>query len=144
MLGNLSKGIVPFKVADALTDGKDLAAAESSTAINCSGYDRLMVIYRTGANVANGAKITIYVKEADAADGQFEEIDGSKLIHTAGASGETNMFHIVDVKLGKPFVKVGYQRETQNSDAIAVWGFLYDGKKLPVDAPAEVKSITVV
>jgi hypothetical protein len=103
MLGILSNQIVPFKIADLVAAGVDDAIVEGAE-LDCNGFDRLMVIVKTGATATAAGLIKTYVENCAATGGTFEEDTTASVTHTMGAA-DTHKFFILDARLLKRYNK---------------------------------------
>lgn len=144
MLGQLIKQVAYVRWLDTLkTAGVD-ATAVSTDAIDCSGYDRILATLEVGATVTQAGTIKFKIQECDTADGEFTDLAGATIgTHTHGASGEVKKSYIIDAALNKRYIKIVYQRETQNSTIDAGIYMLYNNKKIPITAPAGIKELVV-
>ncbi len=142
MLGNLGDSINVFKITDAIVAGQDGGLVESS-AIDCAGYDRMLVILRVGATATNLGVLDFYLEDCLTSGGTYAKMEDTAIAHTFGASGETNKYHIIDQRLSKRYAKVAYQRKTQDSAFIHCTAILYNGKRLPEATPDEVKTLKI-
>ena len=145
MLGNLIKQVDFQRWLDTLvTAGVDAAIVESS-AIDCSGYDRILVTLDIGATATQAGTVKFYLEDCDTADGTFAALTGATIgTHTHGASGEAKKTYVIDSKLSKRFVKVVYQRAVENSTIDSGILMLYNGKEVPVAQNADVKELVVI
>lgn len=144
MLGNLIKQVDFQRWLDTLvTAGVDAAIVESS-AIDCAGYDRILVTLDVGATATQAGTIKFYLEECDTSDGTYAALSGATIgTHTHGALGEAKKTYIIDSKLSKRFVKVVYQRAAQNSTIDSGILMLYNGKEVPVTQNSDVKELVV-
>ena len=145
MLGNLIKQVDFQRWLDTLvTAGVDAAIVESS-AIDCSGYDRILVTLDIGATATQAGTIKFYLEECDTSGGTYSALSGATIgTHTHGASGEAKKTYVIDSKLSKRFVKVVYQRAVENSTIDSGILMLYNGKEVPVAQNADVKELVVI
>ncbi len=144
MLGQLIKQVNFQRWIDTLvTAGVDAALVESS-AIDCSGYDRMLVTMDVGATATQAGTIKFYLEECDTSGGTYAALSGATIgTHTHGASGEAKKTYIIDAKLNKRYVKIAYQRETQNSTIDSGIYMLYNNKMVPEAQSADVKEQVV-
>lgn len=144
MLGNLSSQVDFQRWLDTLvTAGVDGAIVESA-AVDCNGFDRILVTLDVGATATKNGTIKFYLEECATAAGSYTALSGATIgTHTHGASGETKKTYIIDAKLNYRYIKVVYQRETQNSTIDSGILMLYNGKKVPVAQNADVKELVV-
>ena len=145
MLGNLIKQVDFQRWLDTLvTAGVDAAIVESS-AIDCSGYDRILVTLDIGGTATQAGTIKFYLEECDTSGGTYSALSGATIgTHTHGASGEAKKTYVIDSKLSKRFVKVVYQRAVENSTIDSGILMLYNGKEVPVAQNADVKELVVI
>ena len=145
MLGNLIKQVDFQHWLDTLvTAGVDAAIVESS-AIDCSGYDRILVTLDIGGTATQAGTIKFYLEECDTSGGTYSALSGATIgTHTHGASGEAKKTYVIDSKLSKRFVKVVYQRAVENSTIDSGILMLYNGKEVPVAQNADVKELVVI
>ena len=137
---NLCETKKTIKIINSVSTGTDVAAV-SSSAIDCSAANRVCLELILGA-ATNAGKITYSISECATSDGTFEDIE--EVVHTFGASDEADHIHQLDVPITKRYVKVNYQRETQNSEIDSAILSLYDLKKVPSELDATVKVRTLV
>jgi len=144
MLGNLIKQVDFQRWLDTLvTAGVDAAIVESA-AVDCAGYDRILVTLDIGATATQAGTIKFYLEECDTSDGTYTALTGASIgTHTHGATGEAKKTYIIDSKLSKRYVKVVYQRAVQNSTIDSGILMLYNGKEVPVAQNADVKELVV-
>lgn len=144
MLGQLIKQVNFQRWIDTLvTAGVDAALVESA-AIDCSGYDRMLVTMDVGATATQNGTIKFYLEECDTSGGTYAALAGATIgTHTHGASGEAKKTYIIDAKLNKRYVKIAYQRETQNSTIDSGIYMLYNNKMVPEAQSADVKELVV-
>jgi hypothetical protein len=145
MIGNLSKE-VDFQrwCAAVVTAGTDVGIVESA-AIDCAGYDRIMVTLDIGATAAQNGTVKFYLEECASSAGVYAALTGATIgTHTHTGSGETAKTYIIDAKLNLRYIKVVYQRETQNTIFNSGIALLYNNKKLPIAQNAVVKELIVV
>ena len=145
MLGNLSKQVLHVRWLNTLvTTGVD-ADNVASGAIDCAGYDRIMVTLEVGATAGNTGTLKFFLTDCDTAAGDFAAMTGATIgTHTFGASGEAKKTHIIDTKLSKRYLKINYQREGQNTTIDGGVYMLYNAKQVPITADASVKKLVVV
>ncbi len=144
MLGNLIKQVDFQRWLDTLvTAGVDGAIVESA-AVDCNGFDRILVTLDVGATATTNGTIKFYLEECATSSGTFTALSGATIgTHKHGASGEAKKTYVIDAKLNLRYVKVVYQRETQNSTIDSGILMLYNGKKVPVAQNADVKELVV-
>ena len=142
MLGNLANQVRPIKIADAVAAGVDAAVVDSA-AIDCSGFDRLLVVLRVGATAVENGVVALSVVDCDTSGGTYAAITGAAISHINGGSGETNQFYLLDTKLVKKYAKVRYQRTVQNTAFIAATAYLYNSKKVPVAVASDIQELTI-
>lgn len=144
MLGNLSKQVDFQRWLDTLvTAGVDGAIVESA-AVDCNGFDRILVTLDVGATATQAGTIKFYLEECATAAGSYTALSGATIgTHTHGASDEAKKTYVIDAKLNLRYVKVVYQREKQNSTIDSGILMLYNGKKVPVAQNADVKELVV-
>lgn len=144
MLGQLSKQIdIQRWLAAIVAAGTDVAIVESA-AIDCAGYDRIMVTLDIGATATQNGTVKFYLEECATSTGSYAAMTGATIgTHTHGASDETAQTYVIDAKLNLRYVKVVYQRETQNTAFCSGLALLYNGKKVPVAQNAVVKELVV-
>lgn len=144
MIGNLSKEI-DFQrwLAALVAAGTDIALVESS-AIDCAGYDRIMVTLDIGPTATQNGTVKFYLEECATSGGSYTALSGATIgTHTHGASDEAAQTYVIDAKLNLRYIKVAYQRETQNTAFNSGLALLYNNKKLPVAQNAVVKELIV-
>ncbi len=147
MLGQLSRNCKTDFWRNALvTAGTDVANV-ASTAIDCSGYDRIRVLLFVGATAVENGTVKFFLSDNTASTGTFTAITGATIgTHTHGDSGETGKIYEIDAKLnpGRNYVVVNYQRETQNTAFLGGIYELYNGKKVPITKAANIKESAVI
>jgi hypothetical protein len=144
MLGQLIKQVQFQRWIDTLvTAGVDASLVESSV-IDCAGYDRMLVTMDVGATATQNGTIKFYLEECATSDGTYAALSGATIgTHTHGASGEAKKTYIIDAKLSKRYVKIAYQRETQNSTIDSGIYLLYNNKMVPEAQTTDVKELVV-
>ena len=144
MLGQLIKQVSLNRWLDTLkTAGVDAALAESS-AIDCCGYDRMLVTLDVGATATQNGTIQFFLEECDTATGTFTALDGATIgTHKHGATGDAKKTYVIDAKLNKRYVKIAYQREAQNSTLDSGIYMLYNNKSIPAEQTSSVKELAV-
>lgn len=147
MLGQLSKQTyTDFWLSALVAAGTDVATVES-TAIDCTGYDRIRVFLMVGATATQNGTVKFFLEECATSGGTYTALSGATIgTHTHGASGETAKIYEIDVFVNsaKPYIKVAYQRETQNTAFLCGTYSLYNGKMLPITKAANVKEQVVL
>ncbi|HOQ61978.1 MAG TPA: hypothetical protein PKZ08_15235 [Vicinamibacterales bacterium] len=129
-----------------VTAGVDGAAVDSA-AIDCRGFDRILVTLDVGATATKNGTLKFLLVDCDTSGGTYAAITGATIgTHTFGASGEAKKTHVIDCAVvpTRPFIKVRYQRETQNSTIDNGYYLLYNGKRLPEAQPTDIKNQVVV
>lgn len=146
MLGQLTKQLsTDFWLSALVVAGVD-GANVASNAIDCSGYDRIRVLLLVGATAVENGTVKFFLSDSTSSGGDYVALSGATIgTHTHGASGETAKIYELDIKLapGRNFIKVNYQRETQNTAFLGGIYELYNGKKVPVTKAANVKEQAV-
>lgn len=147
MLGQLCKQIyTDFWLSALVAAGTDVSAVES-TAIDCRGYDRIRALLKIGATATQNGTVKFFLEESDALAGSYTAMSGATIgTHTHGASGETAKIYEIDVPLnsGKPFIKIAYQRETQNTAFLCGVYNLYNTKIVPITKSSTIKEQVVL
>jgi hypothetical protein len=147
MLGQLTKQMYTDYWLSALVaagvDGSEVEAAE----IDCRGYDRIRVLLCVGATATQNGTVKFYIKESATSGGTFTASTTKTIgTHTHGASAETAKIYELDVpvNIDKPFVKIAYQRETQNTAFLCGMYSLYNGKIVPITKATNIKEQVVL
>lgn len=145
MLGNLIKQVKYVRwLSTLVTAGKD-ASNVASSAIDCAGFDRVLVALEVGATATQNGTLKFFLSECDTSTGEFKAITDATIgTHTFAASGEAKKTHIIDCKLTKRYLKINYQRETENSTLDSGIYMLYNAKKTPVEADDSIKNLVVI
>ncbi len=118
LLGNTAAGV----------DGAEV----TGNAIDARGFDRALFILQLGA-VTAGGKLTFNVQECATSDGTYADISGAEIGAAAVLlTGKSDNEIFMDVPVNEGFLKVQYQRTTQNIEFDALNVVLYNPKKLPV------------
>lgn len=144
MLGQLSKQVdIQRWLAALVTAGTDVALVEGSE-IDCNGFDRVLVTLEVGATATQNGTVKFLIEECATSGGTYAALSGATIgTHTHGASGETAKVYVIDAKLNYRYIKIAYQRETQNTALLGGTLLLYNGKKVPVAQNAVVKELVV-
>jgi len=144
MLGNLIKQVDFQRWIDTLVTASVDASLVESAAIDCAGFDRALVTMDVGATATQAGTIKFYLEECDTSAGTFAALSGATIgTHTHGASGEAKKTYIIDAQLNKRYIKIAYQRETQDSTIDSGIVMLYNAKKVPVAQNSDVKELVV-
>lgn len=144
MLGQLIKQVEFQRWIDTLVTADVDASLVESAAIDCAGYDRMLVTMDVGATATQNGTIKFYLEECDTSGGTYAALSGATIgTHTHGASGEAKKTYIIDAKLNKRYVKIAYQRETQNSTLDSGIYMLYNNKMTPIAQTSDVKELIV-
>lgn len=147
MLGQLSKQIyTDFFLTALATAGVDASPVESA-AIDAGAYDRVRALLFIGATAVQNGTVKFYVTECATSGGTFTALTGATIgTHTHGASGETAKIYEIDASLspGMRYIKICYQRETQNTALLCGVYNLYNNKQVPITKAANVKEQVVV
>jgi hypothetical protein len=142
MLGQVSKQMSTDYFISALVAAGVDGAAVLSSAIDCTGYDRIRVLLLVGATAVEAGTVKFYLHDSTASGGTYAALAGATIgTHTHAASGETAKIYEIDAALapGRNFVKVIYQRETQNTAFLGGIYELYNSKMVPVTKATNVK-----
>ena len=124
--------------------GTDVAIVESA-AIDCVNMDRIAVFLNIGGTAVQNGTVKFYMESCATAAGVYAAIPGATIgTHTHGGSGETAKTYMIDSAINNRYVKIVYQRETQNTELQSGIALLYAGKKLPVDLTTAYKESVVV
>lgn len=144
MLGQLIKQVSFVRwLSTLVTTGTDAAIVESS-AIDCAGYDRMLVTLDVGATATQAGTIKFYLEECDTSTGTFTALSGATIgTHTHGATGDAKKTYVIDAKLNKRYVKIVYQRDAGNSTIDSGIYMLYNNKMVPLGQDASVKELVV-
>lgn len=146
MLGQLTKNCKTDYWLNALvTAGTDVANV-ASTAIDCSGYDRIRVLLLVGATAVENGTVKFFLTDSTASGGDYEPLEGATIgTHTHGDSGETAKIYEIDAALapGRNFIKVNYQREEENTAFLGGIYELYNNKAVPIEKTANIKEQAV-
>ena len=144
MLGNLIKQVDFQRWLDTLVTANVDGAIVESAAVDCNGFDRILVTLDVGATATQNGTIKFYLEECATSSGTFTALSGATIgTHKHGASGEAKKTYVIDAKLNYRYIKVVYQRETQTSTIDSGILMLYNGKKVPVAQNADVKELVV-
>lgn len=145
MLGQLSQQTYhDFFLSALATAGTDAEIVESSV-IDCAGYDRVRAQLMIGATATQNGTVKFYVEECATSDGSYTALSGATIgTHTHGASGETAKIYEIDAKLNYRYIKIVYQRETQNTALLCGTYELYNNKKVPITQATNIKEQVVV
>ena len=147
MLGQLTKNVyTDYWLSALVAAGVDGSTVES-TAIDCSGYDRIRVLLMVGATATQNGTVKFFLEECATSGGSYTALTGATIgTHTHGASGETAKIYEIDIPLnaGKPFIKVAYQRETQNTAFLCGVYNLYNAKLTPITKATNIKEQVVL
>jgi hypothetical protein len=131
-------------LAAAVEAGVDAAIVESS-AIDCQSFDRILVTLDIGKTATQNGTVKFYLEECATSDGTYAAISGATIgTHKHGATGETAKTYLIDAKISKRYVKIVYQRETQNTELAGGIALLYAGKEVPTDQSADLKEMVVI
>lgn len=130
LLGNTAAG----------TDNSEV----TGDAIDARGFDRALFILQLGA-VTSGGKLTFNVQECATSDGTYADINGAEIGAAAVVlTGKSDNEIFMDVPVNEGFLKVQYQRTTQDVEFDALNVLLYNPKKLPVaDSATLFKEVIV-
>lgn len=131
MAGILANQFKFVKLLGNTAAGTD-ASEVTGDAIDARGFDRALFILQLGA-VTTGGTLTFNAQECATSDGTYADIASA----TIGASavvltGKSDNEIFMDVPVNEGFLKVQYQRATQNVEFDALNVLLYNPKKLPV------------
>jgi hypothetical protein len=147
MLGQLTSQLYTdywlSALAAAGVDGAEVLSSE----IDARGYDRIRVLLMVGATATQNGTVKLYLKESATTGGTFAASTTKTIgTHTHGASGETAKIYELDVTVNpdKPFIKVAYQRETQNTALLCGIFSLYNGKSVPITKATNIKEQVVL
>ena len=146
MLGQLTKqAYTDFFLSALVTAGTD-AQNVASTAIDCAGFDRIRALLFVGATATEAGTVKFFLSECETSGGEYTALSGATIgTHTHGGSGETAKIYEIDAALspGKRYVKVNYQRETQNTALLGGIYEIYNNKQVPITKAANVKEQAV-
>jgi hypothetical protein len=146
MLGQLTKQVKTDYWLNALVAAGTDVANVASTAIDCTGYDRIRVLLFVGATAVEDGTVKFFLTDSETSGGSYDPLSGATIgTHTHGASGETAKIYEIDAILtpGKPFVKVNYQRETENTALLGGIYEIYNNKQVPIAKAENVKEQAV-
>lgn len=147
MLGQVTKQMYTDYFLSALAAaGTDVSAVESSE-IDARGYDRIRMLLFVGATAVQNGTVKFYLEEATASGGSFAASTTATIgTHTHGASGETAKIYEIDAPITatKPFLKIAYQRETQNTALLCGIYELYNNKIVPITKATNIKEQVVL
>jgi hypothetical protein len=147
MLGQVTPQMLTDYFLNALaTAGVDGANVES-TAIDAAAFDRIRAMLFVGATATNLGTVKFFLTECATSGGTYTAMPGATIgTHTHGASGETAKIYVIDGRMspGMRYVKVNYQRETQNTALLGGVYELYNNKQVPITKAANVKEQVVV
>lgn len=130
-------------LAAAVAAGVDGAIVESD-AIDCQSFDRMLVTLDIDATATQNGTVKFYLEECNTSDGTYAAVTGATIgTHKHGASGETAKTYMIDAKISKRYVKIVYQRETQQTSLAGGIALLYAGKEVPTDQAAVLKEMVV-
>lgn len=143
MAGILSNQFKLIKLLGNTAAGTDVSEV-TGNAIDARGFDRALFILQLGA-VTSGGKLTFNVQECATSGGTYTDIANA----TIGAAavlltGKSDNEIFLDVPVNEGFLKVQYQRTTQNIEFDALNVLLYNPKKLPVDASSTLFQEVIV
>jgi hypothetical protein len=134
---NYADKMIPVTIAGSVANGVDGGAVLSS-AIDCQAANRVMLVITIGAAATDGGKITYHIEECATSGGTYAVI--KEVVKTFGASGETGKTHMLEVPITKRYVKVQYQRETENSAVHLIQLFIVDTKMKPTEVSNDLKA----
>lgn len=136
MIGNLYDGVVHKKLIGNTAAGKD-GSAVASNAIATAGFDRVRVCIELGA-VVDEATFTASISACDTSTGSFEDVvlfaDENDPTDPVVITGKSDTTLILDcaLGLGREFIKVNYQRTTQNIELDGIYLDFYGVRVIPV------------
>ena len=108
-----------YQVASA-TDGGAVVSEE----IDTLGYESVVLLYKIGTGTA-AAVIDFKALQCDTAGGSYADLLGTAQLVTDIAGSMLNKFISCEIHRPKErFLRVGYQRTTQNSAIDGIWAIL--------------------
>lgn len=142
MIGNLHDGVVHKKLIGNTAAGKD-ASAVASDAIPTAGFDRVRVCIELGA-VTDAATFEASISACDTSTGTFADVvsfddDGDPVVLT----GKSDKTIILDcpLGLGRDFIKINYQRTTQNIELDGILIDFYGVRTVPVAQDSSIVAV---
>ena len=145
MIGNLYDGVVHKKLIGNTAAGKD-ASAVASDAIATAGFDRVRVCIELGA-VTDAATFEASISACDTSTGTFVDVvkfaDATDPDDPAVLTGKSDGTIILDcpLGLGRDFIKINYQRTTQNIELDGILIDFYGVRTVPVAQDSSVVAV---
>ena len=145
MIGNLYDGVVHKKLIGNTAAGKD-GSAVASDAIATAGFDRVRVCIELGA-VVDAATFVASISACSTSTGTFEDVvkfsDATDPTDPAVLTGKSDGIIVLDcpLGLGREFIKVNYQRTTQNIELDGITLDFYGVRVIPVTQDNSVVAV---
>lgn len=147
MIGNLHDGVVHKKLIGNTAAGKDTNAV-ASNAIPTAGFDRVRVCIELGA-VTDAATFVASISACSTSSGTFKDVvkfsDATDPDDPAVMTDKSDGIVILDcpLGLGREFIKINYQRTTQNIELDGIFLDFYNVRKIPVVQDSSVVKVVV-
>ena len=142
MIGNLHDGVVHKKLIGNTAAGKD-GSAVASNALPTAGFDRVRVCIELGT-VTDDATFVASVSACNTSTGTFKDVlsfdDDGEPVDITGESDKTIILDC-PLGLGREFIKINYQRTTQNIELDGITLDFYGVKVVPVVQDATISDV---